>query len=248
MPKQKARQRTRQALIILSLLLFPVTLNYFSPYIIVDGASQGIVNGSFIIFALMFISALFLGRLWCGWACPAAGLQEACFAINNKPARGGKLDWIKWAIWIPWIGIIAMMAISAGGYQDVNFFHLTDSGISVDRPTGYVTYYAVVGTFLILSLSAGRRAGCHYICWMAPFMIIGRRIRNLLSWPALRLRADAEKCIDCKQCTRDCPMSLDVNGMVWAGDMENSECILCGTCVDGCPENVIAYSFSAGRN
>ena len=248
MPKQKARQRTRQALIILSLLLFPVTLNYFSPYIIVDGASQGIVNGSLIIFALMFISALFLGRLWCGWACPAAGLQEACFAINNKPARGGKLDWIKWAIWIPWIGIIAMMAISAGGYQDVNFFHLTDSGISVDRPTGYVTYYAVVGTFLILSLSAGRRAGCHYICWMAPFMIIGRRIRNLLSWPALRLRADAEKCIDCKQCTRDCPMSLDVNGMVWAGDMENSECILCGTCVDGCPENVIAYSFSAGRN
>jgi hypothetical protein len=47
------------------------TINYFSPYVIVDGASQGIVNGSFISFALMFLSALFLGRLWCGWACPA---------------------------------------------------------------------------------------------------------------------------------------------------------------------------------
>ncbi len=248
MPKRKTRQRTRQTLIIISFLLFPVTLNYFSPYVIVDGASQGIVNGSFILFALMFLSALFLGRLWCGWACPGGGLQEACFAINNKPARGGKLDWIKWAIWIPWIGIIAMATISAGGYREVNFFHLMDSGISVDRPAGYVVYYAVVGIFLILSLAAGKRAGCHYICWMAPFMIIGRKIRNLFNWPALRLRAEAEKCIDCQRCTRNCPMSLDVNGMVRAGNMENSECILCGNCVDSCPEGVIAYSFSAGRN
>jgi ferredoxin-type protein NapH len=34
-------------------------------------AAKGIVNGSFISFTLMFLSALFLGRLWCGWACPA---------------------------------------------------------------------------------------------------------------------------------------------------------------------------------
>jgi ferredoxin-type protein NapH len=49
----------------------PVTINYFSPYVIIDGASQGIVNGSFISFTLMFLSALFVGMLWCGWACPA---------------------------------------------------------------------------------------------------------------------------------------------------------------------------------
>jgi len=42
-------------------------------------------------------------------------------------------------------------------------------------------------------------------------------------------------------------MSLDVNGMVQGGDMEDSECILCGSCVDVCPEDVIHYSFSAGK-
>ena len=38
---------------------------------------------------------------------------------------------------------------------------------------------------------AGRRAGCHTICWMAPFMIIGRKLRNLVAWPSLRLTAQS---------------------------------------------------------
>lgn len=192
--------------------------------------------------------SLFVGRLWCGWAFPAGGLQSACVAINDRPARGGKLDWIKWIIWVPWITLIAVVAISAGGYRAVDLFHLTDSGISVDRPQGYVIYYAVIGIVLVLSLTAGRRAFCHYGCWMAPFMIIGRKIRNLVGWPSLRLKAAVEQCIDCKKCMTNCPMSLDVNRMVRDGAMENSECILCGTCVGVCPKDVIAYSFSAGHH
>jgi len=104
-----------------------------------------------------------------------------------------------------------------------------------------------LGTFILLALVAGRRGACHTICWMAPFMILGRWVRNLFRWPALRLRADAEKCIDCQRCTKVCSMSLDVNGMVQKGVMEHSECILCGACVDACPQGVIRYSFSAGK-
>ena len=53
----------------------------------------------------------------------------------------------------------------------------------------YITYLTVVGIFFGLAVLAGRRAGCHTICWMAPFMIIGRKIRNLAAWPLLRLVA-----------------------------------------------------------
>jgi len=105
----------------------------------------------------------------------------------------------------------------------------------------------VIGVFLILSLIAGRRAGCHYICWMAPFMILGRKLRNLFGWPALHLRANRAKCTNCQRCTTNCPMSLDVNGMVQREDMENSECILCGSCADTCPRDVIRYAFGAGK-
>jgi ferredoxin-type protein NapH len=132
----------------------------------------------------MFLSALLLGRLWCGWGCPAGAFQDFCFGINDRPARGRRFDWVKWGMWIPWIGLVAAMVVSAGGYGTVNLLHLTDSGISVDRPEGYSILYTVLGVFLILSITAGRRAGCHYICWMAPFTIIGRKMANLLRWPA----------------------------------------------------------------
>jgi len=239
------RQRIRKALIILSLLLFPVTMNYLSPYVIIDGAAQGIVNGSLIVFGLQFLSALFVGRLWCGWVCPAAGLGEVCFGVNNRPV-GGRANVIKWFIWAPWLAIIVMMAVRAGGYQRVDFFHLTERGVSVDEPQKYFIYYIVVGVFLALSVFLGRRAGCHTICWMAPFMILGRKLRNLVGWPALRLRAEADRCINCKKCTQNCTMSLDVNSLVQAGAMEHSECVLCGACVDVCPKDVIHYTFSAG--
>jgi ferredoxin len=80
---------------------------------------------------------------------------------------------------------------------------------------------------------------------MAPFMIIGRWLRNRVHWPALRLQAAPEQCSDCLTCTRNCPMSLDVHAMVQRADMENYECILCGNCVDGCSKSAIRYTFSA---
>lgn len=240
------RQRLRRAALLLSLLLFPVILNYLSPYVIIDGAAQGIVNGSFIVFGLLFLSALFFGRLWCAWGCPAAGLQEACFPVNDRPARTGRLDWIKWGIWGIWIIVIVLAAASAGGYHTVNFFHLTDTGVSVDAPDRYLIYYLVVGTFVIVAWAFGRRAACHYFCWMAPFMIVGRKLRNLAGWPALRLVAEPAKCTACQQCTKTCPMSLPVHQMVQQASMENAECILCGNCIDGCARKVIHYAFKAG--
>jgi polyferredoxin len=240
------RQRIRKALIIASLLLFPITMNYLSPYVIIDGVSQGIVNGSLIVFGLQFLSALLVGRLWCGWACPAAGLGEICFAINSKPVHR-RLNWVKWFIWIPWLILIVVMIVRAGGYQQVNFFHMTEQRISVDEPQKYIIYYIVVAFFAGLGIVIGRRAGCHAICWMAPFMILGRTLRNVSKWPSLRLKAQREKCIDCKRCTQSCPMSLDVNAMVQKGTMEHSECVLCGNCVDVCPKDVIHYSFGPGK-
>ena len=126
----------------------------------------------------------------------------------------------------------------------MNLLHLTETGISVDEPIKYITYYLVIGSFFVLSLSAGRRAVCHYVCWMAPFMILGRKISNRLNTPALRLQADNTRCADCQTCTKGCPMSLEVHRMVQSGDMENSECILCGTCIDGCARQVISYTFN----
>jgi polyferredoxin len=196
------------------------------------------------MFGLLFVVSLFIGRAFCGWACPAAGLQEACFMIQNRRSKGGLLDGIKYVIWVPWAFGIILAAIKAGGLSAFDPFYRTKYGLSVTNLPGYIAFYSIVSLILILSLTVGRRAFCHYVCWMAPFMVIGRGVRNALGWPSLRLKSDKSRCTLCEKCTEHCPMSLDVNAMVQREEMENTECILCGTCIDVCSDRVLCYSFS----
>jgi ferredoxin-type protein NapH len=242
MLKEKRRQKIRRTILLIMFLLFPIIYYYFSPYLIIVGASEGVINGSFIVFGSMFIISLFLGRAFCGWVCPAGGEQELCVRLRDKRFKGGKGDWIKYFLWVPWLSIIALMFYNAGGIKSINFLYQTYYGISIQNIESLILFMIIAGIIALLALIAGKRGFCHTACWMAPFMIIGRKIRNIIRLPALCLKADKEKCIDCKTCSENCTMSLDVNKMVKRGDMENTECILCGTCVDVCPNKVIKFS------
>lgn len=235
------RQKIRRFTIILSFILFPVTVNYFSPFLSTWGASRGVVNGSLILFAALFLSALVTGRAFCGWACPGAGLQEALAPANeSRITRGNR---VKWLIWTPWITTIAVLLLRAGAPPVIEPLFMMESVISVSRPVMFIVYFAVVALIALPALVVGRRSFCHHICWMAPFMIMGRRCRDLLRLPALRLAPAPGACTKCGRCTARCPMSLPVQDMVIAGSMRNDECILCGECVDTCPNDALAYGF-----
>ena len=240
MPK---RQNIRKALILITFLLFPVLIFYFSPYLIVIGALEGIVAGSMILFTLLFVLSLFLGKSPCGYFCPVGGLQECLMLANNKKAKGGKLNYIKYCLWIPWIISITLLFIHAGGFSKIDlFFHITN-GVSLNEPFTYMIYYGILLLVVILALTLGKRAFCHYVCWIAPFMILGTKMANWLKIPVLHLKADKAKCVGCKKCSEKCPMSLDVKRMVETEKMTNSECILCGECVDICHKKAITYSI-----
>lgn len=237
------RQKVRKTILLASFLLFPITIYYLSPYLIIQGAAEGIVTGSFIVFGSMMIFSLFFGRTFCGWLCPAGGLQECMFAASDKRAKGGRLNVIKYLIWIPWISSISIVALKVGGFKSVDFLYQTTHGISIANPSAYFIYYGVLILIVGISLFSGKRGFCHYSCWMAPFMIIGTKVKEILRIPSLHLKADKSKCIGCKQCTKNCPMSLEVEEMVKEGSMKNSECILCGQCIDVCGGSAIKYGI-----
>lgn len=236
------RQKTRKIILLFSMLFFPITINYFSPYLIVQGSFAGIVSGSLLLFVGLFAASLLLGRAFCGWLCPAGALQEVCSGIVGK-RTSRKQNQIKYWIWVPWLLSIIAGFLAAGGIKQINVIYMTDYGISVSAPAGYIVYFGVVFLILGVSLLAGRRSFCHAVCWMAPFMVIGNTLRRWLRLPGLRLAAVPGQCVSCKRCTKSCPMSLEVNEMVLADRMANHECILCGNCADVCPKDAIRMGF-----
>lgn len=235
------RQNIRKLLLISSMLLFPITIYYLSPDLIIQGAVEGIINGSFVVFLTMLIGSVFLGRLFCGYVCPAGGMQECAMLVNNKNPKQGWKNNIKYVIWLLWI--ISVIACFVFKKQELrlDFFYETDHGISISDIYGYIIYYGVVALIFIPSVVFGKRIFCHYFCWMAPFMVIGSKLGNLFHVKRLRLDANKDACTNCHLCDKNCPMGLNVAEKVKIGTMDDNECILCGACVDNCPKKAIAY-------
>lgn len=243
------RQKLRKLLLIISLLLFPVTLYYFSPALIINGALNGIINGSFIVFTLMFLLAVPFGRVFCGYFCPAGGLQECAFAVNDKYPKQGWKNWIKYIIWAVWIGVVIVCYILGDEITAVDFFFETTGGISVANVQSYIIYYGIILLIFVPAVLFGKRVFCHYFCWMAPFMVLGTKLRRVLHLPGLHIKVKNQNaCIACGKCNRECPMGIKVSEVVAEGQIKSMECIQCGACVDGCPKKVLAYGWKGGMH
>lgn len=232
-----SRQKIRKALLIVSFLLLPATLFYISPIVILMGAAEGIATGSLLLFAALAVLSLGVSRLWCGWLCPMGAWQEICSPVMKRTVKDDRRNLVKYGVTVLWLALIAYLFIGAGGILAVDPFYGTVNGLSI---TSFETL-VIAGGFIFLAIFAaayfmGRRGFCRVLCPIATLMIVGRKIRNAVGWPALQLAAVSGRCIDCERCSKACPMGLDVHGMVREGQMESTECILCGECVDTCPE------------
>ncbi len=236
-----SRQNIRKWILIVSFLLVPVTIFYISPVILMMGAAEGIATGSMILLILLFVLSFVVARLWCGWLCPMGAWQEICSPVMKHTVREGWRKYVKYGITVLWLGVLAQTIITAGGIRSVDPFYGTVNGISISSPEVLMIVIIIFAVIFITAFLTGRRGFCNVLCPMAVLMIAGRKIRNLIGLPALQLSADASRCIDCKKCSKECPMGLDVNGMVRNGEMENADCILCASCADACPQCAITY-------
>ena len=237
------REKARNLVLLISLLLFPVIQFYFSPYIPVETAARGILNGSLIVFGLLFLGGLFIGKAPCAWGMPCGALQECAARIQPQRVHP-RARLVKWVIWSVWFGTVITLFILAGGIKSVQPLYKIENGISISQPWLFAIYYGILAVFLILSFTVGKRGACHTLCWIAPFMITGRKIGKKLRLPQLGIKANVARCIDCKACETSCPMSLDILQSIHThGYINDGECNFCGVCIDACPKMVLTYRW-----
>ena len=133
-------------------MIFPITIYYFSPVIIIMGASKGIITASAFTFSLQFLTALYFGRAFCGWICPAGAIQEICIKVRNRKISPGKGDLIKYfVVWMPWLITIVMLLIKSDTIKLEPLF-MTRNGISVHGIPSLISFLVVFAVFVIISL------------------------------------------------------------------------------------------------
>ena len=237
------RQKIRKTLLLISFLLLPLTFFLLSPFLPFQAAAEAVLGGAILIYLSLFLLSFTLGRTFCGWLCPMSGLQDVCSNIRKKPLNPNK-GWIKFLFWIPWIIGLIVMFVLAKRPPVLNFFFEMPLKISIDEPWKFIIYYAVLVIIVLMAFIIGNRSFCRHLCWVAPFMISGKKLGKLLHIPHLHLKTEAEACVHCELCNKACPMNLDVHAMCQDGFILHDECILCGSCVDACSAECIHYSFS----
>ena len=76
--------------------------------------------------------------------------------INNKPAKQGRRDKIKFVIWVIWIIMIITTFILGKNDVTIQFFYMTDHGISIAQIYNYVIYYGVIMILVFPALFHGK--------------------------------------------------------------------------------------------
>ncbi len=231
------RQRVRKSILVFSALMFPITFFLLSPFVIVLSASQGVLNGSAMIFGLLLMFSVIGSRLFCGWLCPGGAVQDSISAANNRHWNSKWKNLSKYIIWLLWFSFIVFLWIHNWPLK-ANFLYFMDINIQ------YLIIYVIVMSIIYLfTLMTGRRGMCHSLCWMAPFMVIGETIADFLHIPRFRLKAKPDACVSCGKCSRICPMGLNIAEMAKSGRVDNTECINCLECVDECPKKAISFGL-----
>jgi polyferredoxin len=191
--------------------------------------------GMVILGAALLVSLL-LRKSFCGWICPVGTLSEVLwrggrrlfgrtFALPRwadlalRPLKYLLLGFFLWIILLrmPVPAIQAFLATDywkAGDLKMLHFF--TDMS---------ATTAAVLAALAALSLVT-KSFWCRYLC---PY---GALVGLLGAAGPVRVRRDAERCINCGSCARNCPALLPVDRKA---SVASPECIGCLTCVSRCP-------------
>ncbi|HFD81194.1 MAG TPA: 4Fe-4S binding protein [Gammaproteobacteria bacterium] len=194
----------------------------------------------FVLSALIPVAAtLLLGRIYCGWICPATFLYELNSNVAALLRRAGlnfgrkRLD-RRFKYLVLFLGLV-LSAVFGSVWVAL---------IYPPAIIGRELYYAIAlngfgvgAVFFVLTLLfdilVARRGFCRYLCpGGALYSLLGR-------YRLLRIRRDVRNCNDCVKCNAICEFGL--NPM---RDDFGQECNNCSACIAACPTDALSFGIA----
>ncbi|MGC2299193.1 MAG: 4Fe-4S binding protein, partial [Acidobacteriaceae bacterium] len=217
-------------------------------YLLTTGRAPAVHPAAmFLLIAFLLMSAV-LKKAFCGWLCPVGTVSETLWKVGRRVfGRNFRLPrWLDhqlrglnylllgfFVFVIAWTPAEALRDFMAGPYGTIADVKMLD----FFRTIGVVGI-AVIGWLVLLSMLF-QNFWCRYLCPYGALM----GLVSMLS--PVKIRRDAEACIDCGKCSRACPSHLKVDSLVQIG---SAECTACMACVAACAvENALQLALPAAK-
>ena len=201
----------------------------------------GHVNMAAAFCAVLLLSLVLSGRLFCGWLCKLSAFQEVTEWAYRQvgfrpPLVHTRARLVRLFIWVPYLLPLLYTWREVGlstAYVDLGRVEPW----TADLPTtvaASVFYFASI-TFALTAVF-GRRAFCRLVC---PFALLFQMFDGLPWVPRIRQQ---RRCIECGVCDKACPMGVQVQDEVLGqAKLSDPECIRCMVCIDVCPVKAISF-------
>ena len=210
-----------------------------------------------LLWALVTIAlTLFVGRFFCGFACPLGTLNQFTGWLGRKgwPAadrleanRHRRLQAFKYYLLVALLALALMGSVQTGVFDPLPLLHrsvnlaltpLADNrlGWLSDEPRRYasvwllgVVFLGVLGLNLILP-----RFFCRFIC---PLGALFGLLSRFTPW---RIGKTTHRCGECRICEEYCEGACRPSGTIIGG-----ECVMCLNCLDRCPTGRVTFATKA---
>jgi ferredoxin-type protein NapH len=180
-------------------------------------------TGYLLLFLVPTVSALFVGRLFCGYVCPFGALQEL---VHVKRFR--------WSIPSRWMRVLRWIPYGLLGYLVVRV--LATGILTWGEGTPFKAFFTFGGTpatlilsgvFVLLSIVLFRPF-CRLFCPLGAWLSLVSRLSPF------RIR-ESSACVSCSCCDEVCASEAITNGKV-----KPEDCLLCGECISICPTDALS--------
>jgi polyferredoxin len=205
-------------------------------YFLLTGRVPSIHPAAMFLFMAFLLMSLLLKKAFCAWLCPVGTLSEYLWKLGRK-IFGRNLRLPRWAD-LPLCGMKYLLLgffvsiIGAMSAEALQSFMSTPYGLVADvkmlnffRDMGLTA--ALVLLVLVLGSMLVQNFWCRYLC---PY---GALLGLVSLFSPVKIRRDADVCIDCAKCARACPAGLPVDHLV---QIRSAECSACMLCVAACPQ------------
>jgi len=206
-----------------------------------------LIEGKFPLFAIgsLGVYGTLLGRVFCGWVCPFGSLHDLLTHVRGSKGLKAKPVWYsKFVILFAVLGLAWL-------FLDTIFCKFCPSGSLFATvpalvphpffnrgfsPSGlflHVHIFTLVITVVLALLIS--RFWCRYLCPMGGVAGAFNKVS------IVNISLDEEQCKKCFACLEACGMGITK----LEGIGRSTDCILCGRCVEACPEKALRFTIKS---